>query len=72
MEQTDSGECHYHAVFVAGSDYIVITDRSARLCHISHTASVRTLDVVTKREERIGTKRNVWYSCPAMRASLLR
>lgn len=55
MEQTDSRKCHYNAIFIANLDYIVITNRSARLCDVLNTALVRTLNVVAKWEECIRT-----------------
>lgn len=55
MEQTDSRKCHYNAIFIANLDYIVITNRSARLCDVLNAALVRTLNVVAKWEECIRT-----------------
>lgn len=51
MEQADSCERHNHTVFVTGVNDIVITNGTARLCHVFDTALVRSLDIVTKREE---------------------
>ena len=57
MEQTDSGKCHCHIVFVTGFDNIVITDGTTRLCHICHTTSmckqvaVDLLDTLKAHEE---------------------
>ena len=57
VEQTDSGKAHHHTIFVTGFDYMVVTDRSARLCYILHATSVGALDVISKWEERIRAKR---------------
>ena len=57
VEQTDSGKAHHHTIFVTGFDYMVITDRSARLCYILHATSVGALDVISKWEERIRAQR---------------
>ena len=59
MEQTDSGKCHCHIVFVTGFDNIVITDGTTRLCHICHTTSMCTLDIIPKWEECIRSKRHI-------------
>ena len=59
MEQTDSGKCHCHIVFVAGLDNVIVTDGTARLCNICNAASMCALDVISKWEERIGTKCNI-------------
>ena len=53
VEQTDAGKCHGHAILVAGLYHVVITDRTAWLRDILHTALVSTLDVVAKWEECI-------------------
>ena len=53
MEQSDSGKCHCHTVFVTSCDYILISYRSARLCNIFHTALMSPLNVIAEREERI-------------------
>ena len=61
MEQPKPGKAHHNSVFVASFDYIVVPDRTAWLCDIAHTALMRALDVVAKREERIGTERYVGH-----------
>ena len=56
MEQTDTGKCHYHVVFITAFDHQIIADRSARLCNVGNTALVRALNVICKREECIGSQ----------------
>ena len=56
MEQPHSRETHDDPVFIADGDHVIISDRSARLCDILHTAAVSSLDIVTEREERIGSQ----------------
>ena len=53
MEQTKPCKCHRHPVFVTGLDHIVVSHGSARLRDILHTASVRPLNIIPEREERI-------------------
>ena len=42
VEQTHSGECHYHAVLVAALDNDIVTDRSAGLCNVGYAALYKT------------------------------
>lgn len=51
VEQTNTGECHRHSVFIAHIDHIVVTDRSTRLCDILYAALVGTFDIVAERED---------------------
>ena len=53
VEQTNTGECHRHSVFVAHIDHVVVTDRSARLRDILYAALVGTFDIVAEREEGV-------------------
>ena len=53
VEQADARECHRHLKAVAGVDHVIISNRAARLGDILHTAAVRALNIVAKREERI-------------------
>ena len=53
MEQTDTGKCHYHVVFITAFDHQIIADRSARLCNVFYTAAVCSFNVITKWEKRI-------------------
>lgn len=53
MEQSDACEAHGNVILVAGLDDIIIPDGTARLCDISHTASVCSLHIVAKWEECI-------------------
>lgn len=69
MEQSQPRKRHRHVIFIAGRDYIVIAHGSTRLCHVFHAALVGTLNVVAKREKRIGTKRHVFHlvqPCPLL------
>src|SRR5699024_10153463 len=59
MEQTDPCKCHRHAVLIACLDHVVVTDRTARLSHILHSALMGALDIVSEREECIRTKRHI-------------
>ena len=59
MEQTQACKTHHHTIFVAGCDHMVITDRSARLCHIVHATLVGTLNIVAEGEEGIGSKGHI-------------
>ena len=59
VEQPDSGERHHHVVVVRCLDDKVIADRSAGLGYVLHAASERALDVVSEREECVGTECNV-------------
>ena len=61
MEQTDTGECHCHSVFVAHIDHVVVTDRATRLCDILHAALVGTLNIITEREEGVGTESHILH-----------
>ena len=79
MEQADAGEGHYHVVFIAGCDDIVVTDGTARLCDILNAALVSALNVVAEGEEGVGTKGNagqliqpcaLFFSCKYWQASL--
>lgn len=56
MEQTDSGECHCHTVFVTAFDHCVISYGTAGLNDVFYTALVRTFDIIGEWEEGVGTK----------------
>ena len=56
VEQTDTGECHRHSVFIAHIDHVVVTDRSARLRDILYATLVGTFNIIPKWEEGIRTK----------------
>ena len=49
----------------------VITDGSARLCDVLHTALVRALNIVAEWEECIGSKCHTLSADPAMHVFLL-
>lgn len=53
MEQTDSGKGHHHSIFVTCFNYIIISYGSTRLRNEFYTTPVRTLNIITKREECI-------------------
>ena len=54
VEQTNTGECHRHSVFIAHIDHIVVTDRSTRLCDILYAA-------LRSEERRVGKEcRSRW------------
>ena len=61
MEQTDTGECHRHSVFIAHIDHVVVTDRSTRLCDILYTALVGTLNIITEREESVRAEGHILH-----------
>ena len=56
MEQPESRHGHGNVVFIAGLDDIIITDRTAGLGNIIHTAAVRPLNVIAKGEEGIAAQ----------------
>ena len=53
MEQTDTGECHYHIVLITALNHEIIADRSSRLSNISNTTFMCTFNIICKREGRI-------------------
>ena len=55
MEQPYSGETHHDAVFVAGVDNIVVTDRAAGLRDEVDAALVGALNIVAEGEEGVRT-----------------
>ena len=59
MEQADSGECHGNAIFVTGCNNMIVTNRTAWLGDVFHSALMSTFHIISKWEECIGTKRNV-------------
>ena len=46
VEESDSGESHGDAIFVAGSNHMVVTHTAAGLCDELDTAAVSAFDVV--------------------------
>ena len=58
VEEAHAGKCHSYIPLVASLDNKVVTDRAARLCDVAYTALVGTFNIVSEREERIGTERN--------------
>ena len=64
VEQTNSGKCHRHSIFVTCVNYIVITYRTTRLRDKLHAALVRAFDIVAEREKRVGAERNARNADP--------
>ena len=72
MEQTNTGKCHHHIIFVAGLNHCIITDRTARLCNICHTALMGPFNIIREWEEGIRAQshlceliqpRSLFFSC---------
>ena len=61
VEQTNTGECHRHSVFVAHIDHVVVTDRSARLRDILYAALVGAFDIVAEREEGVRAESHILH-----------
>ena len=59
VEQTYARKRHCNIVLVAGIDNVVVTDRTAGLCNVLHTAFVCAFNVVTEGEERVRTEGHV-------------
>jgi hypothetical protein len=55
MEQPYPRKGHCHTIFIAGIDYIIVTDGAACLCYIFNAALVGTFDIVAEGEESIRT-----------------
>ena len=53
MEQSDVGEGHGDAVFVAGLDDIIVADGTTGLCYKLNATLMSTLDVVAEGEESV-------------------
>ena len=53
MEQTDSSKRHRHTIFITGLDHVVITDGTAWLGDVFHTALICPVDVIAEWEERV-------------------
>ena len=66
MEQAHAGEGHGDAVFVAGVDDVVVTNRSAGLCNVFNARFVRTLDVVRRTGRTHPNPAILRSACPAM------
>ena len=58
VEEAHTRKCHSYIPLVASLDNKVVTDRAARLCDVAYAALVGTFNIVSEREERIGTERN--------------
>lgn len=56
VEETDSGEGHYHVVFVTTIDDCVVSYGTTWFCDVGYTALMGTFDVVGEWEEGIGAK----------------
>ena len=53
VEQTHTGERHYHAVLITALNDCIVADGAAGLCNILNTAALCTLDVIAEGEECI-------------------
>ena len=58
MEQSHTGKCHCHAVFVAALNHKVITDGAARLGNILDAGFLGAFDIIAEREEGVRAQRN--------------
>ena len=56
MEQSHVGKAHYYSVLITGCDDIVISDRASRLGYITDTAVMSSFNIISEREEGIGTQ----------------
>ena len=59
MEKSYACEDHGDAVLITGLNYVVVTNGTASLSHVAHTAFVSTFDVVAEGEEGIGAKADI-------------
>ena len=55
MEQTHMCHTHGDIIFIASHNHMIITNRATRLYDTRDTTLMRTLNVITKWEERIRT-----------------
>ncbi len=62
MEQAHTCKRHCHAKSVARRNYIVVPNRTARLCNIGNATFRRALNIVAKGEKRITAQRNTFDS----------
>ena len=53
VEQTDTGEGHGDAVFIAGHNDMIVADRATSLGDELHTTLMGTLDIIAEGEEGI-------------------
>ena len=53
VEQTNAGECHGDAIFIARHDDMVVANRASSLCDILDATFVGTLNIVAEGEESI-------------------
>lgn len=59
MEKSDSVEAHYHVVLVASFNNLVVAHRAAWLSNHCNSRLVRSLDVVSEREERVASEGDI-------------
>ena len=53
MEKSNSVKAHNHIILVGSFDYLIIANRTSRLSNYSYARFVRTLNIVSKREESV-------------------
>ena len=53
MKQTDTRKCHGNIILITRFNHMIVAYRTSRLCNITYTTFVCTLNIVTKREEGI-------------------
>lgn len=46
VEQTNTGEDHNHVILITALDHRIITNASAGLCDVFHTALISSLNIV--------------------------
>ena len=56
MEQPQAAKCHGNTVFVAGVNHLLVADGTAGFDNGGHAATVRALNVVAERKERVAAQ----------------
>ena len=59
MKKPQARKYHRHSVFIASSNHIFITGRTAWLENIFHTAFCSAVDAIAEREKRVGAKYHI-------------
>jgi len=62
VEKSHSRHSHRHAVLIADLDDVIVSDRSAGLRDNGNAALLRSFDIITEWEERVGAQRNACNS----------
>ncbi len=62
MEQSDTGKAHNHIILIGCLYHIIIPDGTAGLCYIFYSALMRSFNIISEREECIGTERNILHT----------